>query len=99
MSHPVLHTTKRDQIVRELFDSDPDNNILDSILSILDGTTSHREDSVGFMSIADGAKYASISRSNFYLWIKQGLRTYRVNRRRLVKAEDIDQFIIERNCE
>ena len=49
----------------------------------------------GFLSEAEARKFCGdISRSTLWIWRRQGLRSYRLNGRRLFLPEDLKRFII-----
>ena len=49
----------------------------------------------GFLSEAEARKFCgNISRSTLWIWRRQGLRSYRLNGRRLFLPEDLKRFVI-----
>lgn len=49
----------------------------------------------GFLSEVEARKFCGdISRSTLWIWRRQGLRSYRLNGRRLFLPEDLKRFII-----
>jgi helix-turn-helix protein len=51
-----------------------------------------------WLSEKEAMKYASIGRSCLWFWrTKQNLKSFKVNGRRLFRAVDIDEFIIDQS--
>jgi hypothetical protein len=72
------------------------DEVLSDALAILQGKTlSPEETPVGFMSEKEARKYCgNVSRSTFWHWQKQGLRSYLVRGRRLFLADDLRAFVL-----
>ena len=67
---------------------------LDAALAALNGENEQDKGSAGFISEKQArAHLGGISRTNLWRWTKNGLKSYRVGRRKLFKAIDLDTFV------